>query len=275
MRQMKLKLALWSSAVVAILLVVLPIVPLVGTVASTPSWNTLRSYLLDERATFFLRGMGMQLAVTLCGTLFMTVLVLSAGYGLSLLGGVRKAIVGLFFIIPIVIDGGLIPTYILMRTIGLVDHPLVLVLAERIDVLLILAAALVFARGKTLTLREAASVDGARPLTTLLRVVLPAHPQLITTVVALSALRFWNAWFPAFLFIHSQALIPAQNLLRSMALRTESAIASGLTRAGASVGEPRIALYALVLLIPGLVLIRIFRSAAMSALTINLKRGKK
>lgn len=275
MRQLKLKIALATSTAVVIVLVVLPVVPLLQTVAAAPSASTFGSYLLDEQAVAFIRGMSTQFVLTLCGTLFMGTLVLSAGYGLSLLGGVQRAIVGLFFVIPVVIDAGLIPTYILVRAIGLIDHPLVLILAERIDVLLVLAATLVFARGETLTLREAASVDGAGPLSAMLRVVLPAHPQLITTVVALSALRFWNAWFPAFLFVHSQALVPAQNRLRSMALRTESGIASGLTRAGESVSEPRIALYALVLLIPGLVLVRIFRSAAMSALTIDPKRGKK
>ncbi|TVQ24629.1 MAG: hypothetical protein EA383_10620 [Spirochaetaceae bacterium] len=275
MMQSRVSVGLWFATAVIILFVTLPIAPLVQAATSTPGWNALLAYVFDERAGVFVRGVGTQLTLTAVGTVSMTALVLSAGYGLSLLGRIGRMMVGVFFVIPVVVNGGLIPTYILMRSIGLVDHPLVLVLAERIDVLLILAAALVFGHGNSVTLREAASVDGARPLSTMAWIVLPAHPQLITTVVALSALRFWNAWFPAFLFVDSRALIPAQNMLRSMAFRTESGVASGVTRAAVTAGEPRIALYALALLLPGLVLVRVFRGAALSALIINSKRGKK
>ena len=270
----KFEIGLWVSISVTVLLVVVPIGPLVHTVVATPNLTNDLAFITDVRVMAYIRAMGTQLSLTVTGTVYMSVLVLSAGYGLSLMKGFRGTVVAAFFIVPLVVRGGLIPTYILVRGIGLIDHPFVLLLAERVDVLLILGSALVLGRGDAPVLREAASIDGANPVSAMLSVVLPAHPQLITTVVALSALRFWNAWFPAFLYVHSRSLIPAQNMLRSIAFRADSGIASGIAPGVETVSELYIALYALALLIPGLVITWVLRGAALSALTNNTKRKR-
>lgn len=275
MRQQSSRSIVHALAVVTVVLVVLPIVPLIYAASSSPDFSLFAASPLDGHTAIFARGLVVQLWLTLFGTIFITTLVLGAGYGMSLLSRTPKVLVGVFFLIPAFIRGGLIPSYILVRSVGLIDHPLALALGEPMDVLLIVVAAVTLGGGVSVTLREAASVDGAHPLTAMIAVVLPAHPSLLTTLVVLSALRFWNAWFPAFLYIHSRSLVPAQNVLRSLAFRSNSGIASGLTRDAAQIGEQRIALYAIALLIPGLLLVRFFRGAAMAAIANSTKRGKK
>ena len=258
-----------AGAITIIAVVIAPIAALIGALFRSPEPAGLWSLLAGPSAAAFRHGLAVQLSLAATGTLAMTAAVVAAGYALSLLGGRPVRVLAIIFIVPMVINGGIIPTYIVVRSLGLIDHPAVLLLAERIDVVMVLALAAVFASERVRSLREAASVDGAAPVSAMVRVVIPACAHPVVAVAALSALRFWNSWFPAFLFVHSPSLRPAQNVLRSLAATAEHTRGGELVRGLSAAGEAGIALYALVLLLPGLAIVSAVRKAGEAALNIN------
>ena len=258
-----------AVAFLIIALVSTPITALVGMLFGSSESAELWWLVSDPSAVAFLRGIVVQLSLVATGTVTMTATVVAAGYALSLLSGRAARVLTVVFVVPLVINGGIIPTYIVIRSLGLIDHPAVLILAERIDVVMVLALAAVFASQWVRSLREAASVDGATPVSVMVRVVIPACAHPVLAVAALSALRFWNSWFPAFLFVHSSALRPAQNVLRSLAATTESTRSGELVRGLSAAGEAGIAFYALALLVPGLAIVAAVRKAGEAALNIN------
>ena len=266
---------IWRSVarrlvVIAVIgLFVAPVSGLVGVLTRSPEPTRLWALMVGPAAASFRSGLGVQLSVAGIGTVAMTTAVVAAAYGLSLLKGrtLRVLIVGL--IIPMVISGGIIPTYVVVRWLGLIDRPAVLVLAERIDVVMILALHAVFGSEPIRSLREAAAVDGAAPITVMTRVAIPAGAHPVVAVAVLSALRFWNAWFPAFLFVHSPELRPAQNVLRSLAATAGHLRGAESVRGLSAAGEAGIALYALILLLPGLALVFLVRKLVGAALSIR------
>lgn len=258
-----------AVATVIIAVVVAPIAVLIGALFRSPEPAELWLLVAGPSAAAFLRGMVVQLFLAATGTVAMTATVVAAGYALSLLSGRCARVLTMVFVVPLVINGGIIPTYIVVRSLALIDHPAVLLLAERIDVVMVLAIAAVFASQRVRSLREAASVDGATPVSAMVRVVIPAVAHPVLAVAALSALRFWNSWFPAFLFVHSPELRPAQNVLRSLAATAESTRGGELVRGLSAAGEAGIAFYALVLLVPGLAIVAAVRKAGEAALNIN------
>jgi putative aldouronate transport system permease protein len=127
--------------------------------------------------------------------------------GRGLLVGI--AIVTMFF------NGGLIPNYVLVSTLGMRNTIWAIVLPNAINVfnLLVMKA---FFESMPAELEEAAAVDGMDTYRILLKIVLPLSKAVIATMVLFYAVSFWNSWFSAFLYMDRSDLFPVTVYLRNL-----------------------------------------------------------
>src|SRR4029079_2722882 len=127
--------------------------------------------------------------------------------GRGLLVGV--AVFTMFF------NGGLIPNYVLVNSLGLRNTIWAIVLPNAINVfnLLVMKA---FFESMPHELEEAAAVDGLDTYGTLRRIVLPLSKAVLATMTLFYAVAFWNSWFSAFLYMDRADLFPVTVYLRNL-----------------------------------------------------------
>ena len=130
-------------------------------------------------------------------------------------------------------NGGLIPNYVLITSLGLKNTLWSIVLPNAISVfnLLVMKA---FFEGFPGELEEAAKIDGLNTYQTLWHVVLPLSKAVIATMTLFYAVSFWNAWFQAFLYLDRPDLFPVTIYLRNLIAGASTASSSG---AGADVAQ--------------------------------------
>ncbi|GIE95651.1 carbohydrate ABC transporter permease [Paractinoplanes rishiriensis] len=127
--------------------------------------------------------------------------------GRSLLVGI--AVFTMFF------NGGLIPNYVLVSSLGLRNSLWAIVLPNAINVFNLLVMKAFFESLPT-ELEEAAAVDGMGTYGTLWRIVLPLSKAVLATMLLFYAVAFWNSWFAGFLYMDKQELFPVTVYLRNL-----------------------------------------------------------
>ena len=126
----------------------------------------------------------------------------------------RGLLVGLA-VFTMFFNGGLIPNYVLVSSLGLRNTLWAIVLPNAINVfnLLVMKA---FFESLPVELEEAAAVDGLGTYGTLWRIVLPLSKAVIATMLLFYAVSFWNSWFAGFLYMDRQELFPVTVYLRNL-----------------------------------------------------------
>ena len=120
-----------------------------------------------------------------------------------------------YFFITMLVSGGMIPSYLLIAKLGLRDTIWSLVLPGALPVFN-LVLMLNFFRQVPIALEEAALIDGAGHLRTLVQIYLPVSLPAIATITLFCIVNHWNAWFDGMIYITSPSKIPMQTYLRSI-----------------------------------------------------------
>lgn len=187
------------------------------------------------KEVFLSHGIGQAYKITLFRTIIGTALnvlfTVLAAYPLS-----KKYLPGrspflLFIIFTMMFGGGLIPTYLLIRSLGLLNTPWVLIVPH-----LISAFNLVIIKGffeqLPAEIEESARVDGASELQSLWKIVLPLSLPIIATISLFYAVGHWNSYFDAIVYINDSNLMPLQVVLRNILLNVQSQSAESLANSG-------------------------------------------
>ncbi|MCM3039355.1 carbohydrate ABC transporter permease [Paenibacillus motobuensis] len=174
------------------------------------TWENYEIILQDSRLT---TGFLISVARVIVGTvssIFMTAL-LAFGMTRSYLIGRNYYMV--FFIFTMYFSGGLIPTYLLNRSLGLMDTFLVFIIPSLISVWNMIIFRTFF---KTLPagLEESANIDGCSTWGVFFRIILPLSGPVIATLALLTAVGHWNDWFLPSIYITNEKLLPIQTILR-------------------------------------------------------------
>jgi putative aldouronate transport system permease protein len=119
--------------------------------------------------------------------------------------------------------GGLIPTYLVVQSLGLLDTRLALILPQAVGVWQVIIASVFFRSTIPDELYEAAQLDGASDLRFLWSVVLPLSKPLIAVIALMYAITQWNSYFDALLYLRDPSLYPLQLVLRNVLILNESA----------------------------------------------------
>jgi putative aldouronate transport system permease protein len=131
-----------------------------------------------------------------------------------------KKLFNTIFIITMFFGGGLIPTYLLISNIGLLDSMWAVILPGSFSVWNMIIARTYY-KGIPSELREAADVDGANELVFFFRILLPVCTPLIAVLVLWQFVGMWNSYFDAMIYLNSSSKQPLQLVLRAILIQNE------------------------------------------------------
>ena len=124
-----------------------------------------------------------------------------------------RGIYMIYFVITMIIGGGLIPTYLLVTKLKLLNSLWALVLPGALPVFSMVIL-MNFIRSLPEELEEAALIDGASPLTVLFKVLLPLLTPALATVALFSIVGHWNDWFSGLIYMQNNLNYPLQTYLQ-------------------------------------------------------------
>ncbi len=186
-----------------------------GKVTFYPIDFNLDAYKQILGKTQIWNSMNTTILVTLMGTALSLVLTIFASYGLSRddLPG-RKALTGLI-LFTMYFGGGMIPTFLVVKGVGLFDTLGALFVPQAINVFNFIVMRTFF-KNLPESLEEAARIDGASYLQVLVKIVLPLSLPIIATIGLFYAVGYWNTYFDALLYIQDPDKYTLQLRLRSL-----------------------------------------------------------
>ena len=155
---------------------------------------------------------------TVVGTAVNLVLTILGAYPLSRKDLPGRKPITFFFTFTMLFGGGLIPTYLVIKSLHLLDSFWVMILPTAVSTWNLIMMKTFF-QATPVSLLEAARIDGSSELGTLLRIVLPLSIPSIMTIGLFYAVGHWNDYFQAMIYLNTPEKYPLQILLRDIVLQ--------------------------------------------------------
>ena len=143
-----------------------------------------------------------------------------AAYPMSLPDFKGKKIFNTLFVITMFFNGGLIPTYLLINNLGLLDSMWAVILPGAFSVWNMIIARTYY-QGIPNDLREAADVDGASEMLYFFRILLPVCMPVVAVLTLWQFVAMWNSYFDAMIYLNDTAKQPLQLVLRSILIQSQ------------------------------------------------------
>lgn len=191
-----------------------------GQVLLLPKGFNLNSYEYILKRTAFWRAMGVSVKRVFIGGFINMLLAILAAYPLSKdvkRFRYRTLYIWIFFL-TMIFNGGLIPTYMIIRDLKLLDKIWALVLPTAVPVFNIVLL-LNFFRQLPREIEEAAFVDGAGHWTILWRLFVPMSLPAIATITLFSVVNHWNSWFDGLIYMNRPEGYPLQSYLQTIIIQ--------------------------------------------------------
>ena len=188
-----------------------------GRVTFWPIGFTTSAYEFAFRGGKFLPALKISLTRVLLGGAINLVLIFFTAFPLSkskdkLMG--RNIYMG-YFIFTMIFNGGLIPTYILVTNLKMLNSLWALVLPGALPIFSMIIM-MNFMRGLPEEVEESARIDGAGVFSVLFKILLPLLTPSIATVGLFSIVAHWNDWFAGLIYMQNTNMYPLQTYLRSL-----------------------------------------------------------
>jgi putative aldouronate transport system permease protein len=180
-----------------------------------PSRWSLKGYRYIFSSTTIVRALGVSVCVTAVGTAARIIMQSMLAFPLAHQRLRGRAPIQFLIILTLMFNGGMIPTYIVVQKLGLMNSYLALIL----PVLMSAYSVIVFKnffQAIPLELEEAAKVDGLNDLQILFRIIMPVSKPLIASFIVMFGVVFWNSWFDSLLYLDNAKMWPIQMVLRQV-----------------------------------------------------------
>ena len=225
------KTMLW----IALLLVLIPLIYVVansfssasavsaGRVFLWPVEPSLRAYQEALSDPQILRGYYNSLIYAVGGTLISVTLTIAIAYPLSRKTFFGRNVIMSLLLFTMLFSGGLIPTYLVVQDLGMLNTRWAMVIPSAIGVWQVIIARTFFRSTIPDDLYEAAVLDGASDLRFLWSVVLPLSKPVIAVIALMYAIFQWNTYFDALIYLKDPGLYPLQIVLRNILILNSTA----------------------------------------------------
>ena len=192
-----------------------------------PQGFTLESYKYAFSKKILFTGFFNSVFLTVVGTCVNMLLTICLAYPLSRDKLPGKKYFSAFVVFPMLFNGGMIPTYLVIKQFGLMDSLWSLIASLAINVynLLILSK---FFKSIPESLIEAAKIDGCGDVMTLVKIILPLSKASLATISLFYAVQHWNEFLRATIYINTDSKWPLQVVLRNII----DMVANDLNRGG-------------------------------------------
>jgi ABC-type glycerol-3-phosphate transport system permease component len=158
---------------------------------------------------------------TVLGTVINLVLTICTAYPLSRKDFMPRNFFMFMFMLTMYFSGGLIPTYLVVNKLNLVNTVWAMIIPGAISIYNVIITRTYFINSIPGSLQEAAELDGANSLQFLMRVVLPLSKPVIAVIALYYAVGHWNDFFSALIYIHKKDLLPLQTFLRDLLIQNQ------------------------------------------------------
>lgn len=153
-------------------------------------------------------------------TVVSVVITLLAAYPMSRPDFMGKKIFNVIFVFTMFFGGGLIPTYLLISSLNLIDSMWAIILPGAFSVWNMIIARTYY-QGIPGELREAAEMDGANELMFFFKILIPVCTPIIATLALWQFVGMWNSYFDAMIYLNDSAKQPLQLVLRSILIQNQ------------------------------------------------------
>lgn len=183
---------------------------------------TFESYFVVFKNGSIFDGMKVTLLITIIGVLYNMLLTVSLAYGFSREFPGKKLFM-MMIVFTMYFSGGLIPFYLLIKDLKLVDNIFSMILPSGVSIMYMTVIRQNF-ESLPAELEESARIDGAGDLTILFRILLPLSVPILVTFALYYGVERWNEWYNGMLFIRSFDKRPLQLVLRGIIQTTGQAM---------------------------------------------------
>ncbi|WP_127590749.1 carbohydrate ABC transporter permease [Paenibacillus lautus] len=170
--------------------------------------NIIRSYL--NTIFYVVVGTTLNILMTALGA-----------YGLSRKNVMWKSTIMMLIVMTMFFDGGLIPKYLLVKNMGLIDTYWALIIPSAMTTWNLIIMRTAF-QGIPDALEESARIDGASDWTILFRIIIPLSLPVIAVMVLFYGVWHWNKWFDALIYLRDRNLFPLQLILREILIQNDT-----------------------------------------------------
>ncbi|MBR4061207.1 MAG: carbohydrate ABC transporter permease [Lachnospiraceae bacterium] len=193
-----------------------------GKIVLLPKGINIEGYkaLLGNRD--IVTGYANAIFYTVFGTIINLIVTLPAGYALTKNKVPGRNLFMTLFMITMYFSGGLIPTFLLVNSLGLYNTRLILLIWGAFSTYNCIICRSFFAAMPT-ELEEAAEIDGCNPLRSFIQIILPLSKALLGVMVLYFGVAHWNSYFSAMIYIKDDAMQPLQVFLRRILILAQTA----------------------------------------------------
>ncbi|MBW3093154.1 carbohydrate ABC transporter permease [Bifidobacterium sp. 82T10] len=174
---------------------------------------------------------------TVAGTALNLVVTLPAAFALSRRELKGRRIVMFFFTVTMFVSGGLIPTYLLYESLGLLDNWLVFVIPSAVNVYNLIIARSFFETSIPEELHDAAQIDGLSYFGYFIKIVVPLSSAIIAVIGLYYMVAHWNDFFTGLVYIQTTSKQPLQLVLRDILLSNQAMSGGNGSVDGAGYGQ--------------------------------------
>ena len=192
-----------------------------GHVGLYPRGLNIEAYKYIFQDPRIMQGYRNSLMYAVGQTLISLLITIPAAYALSRRDIMGRGLIMFYFVFTIYFTGGIIPSYVQVRRLGLINSGWSLVLPNAVNVFLLIVARTFFAATIPKELLESAQLDGCNNTRFFISIVLPLSRAIIAIVILFNVIQNWNAFFHALLFINTARKYPLQLVLRRLLILNE------------------------------------------------------
>lgn len=204
-----------------------------GQVIWHPIGFTLKGYGEVFKDDSIVRSFLNSVLYTVCGVLVNLAVTLPTAYALSRDRFSGKKAITMFYVVTMFFSGGLIPTYLVVQNMHLLDTMWALILPGCLSVYNMIVARTFFKTNISEELYEAAEIDGCTQGRFFFQIALPLSGAITAIMVLYYGVGHWNSYFSGLIYLSDQNKYPLQLVLRSILITNESALQQAATTAEA------------------------------------------
>ncbi|MCK9479225.1 MAG: carbohydrate ABC transporter permease [Firmicutes bacterium] len=161
---------------------------------------------------------------TLSGTLLNVIMTICAAYPISRKDFKAGPALTTFYLATMFFNAGIIPNYLLIKSLGLLDSFWVMILPGAVGVWNVIVTRTFFRSNIPNELREAAAIDGCSNFRLLIKIILPLSSAILAILTLFYGVSHWNAYFNALLYLKTRTRFPLQLILREILIINTSLI---------------------------------------------------
>lgn len=250
-----------------------------GDVILFPTDFSLEGYQAVFRTDRVLLGFRNSFFYTVFGTIINLVMTTLAAYPLSRKDMPGQGMIMMLFTFTMIFSGGMIPNYLLLKDLGMLNTPWALMIPGAITVYNMILMRTFFQNSIPVELLEAAQVDGCSDLKYLFQIVLPLSKSIFAVVTLYYAVAHWNAYFNAFMYLMNERLYPLQIFLREILIASKVSADMMMDEAGifnSTAGLQYVLKYSLIVVatVPMLILYPFVQKHFVKGVMIGAVKGR-